>query len=399
MKKKIIIRSIIIILFVGIGYEVFSIISKFSKEDNKMFESVKLTNTFDNKKDMISIQIQNDNDYDYHEAEDKTKWPDSSIYTYAGSTCINKDGTEIDAAGIITFDEVEYTAEIQTKNTVYCTLYFTKGKPALEVLKNNGGSKFNSTSAVFGLYRFNGTQSDVTSSNLNNFICFGTTDIPTCTGSEKQTYMYRIIGITDGSTTNTTLGLEANQLKIIRAYPSKTSQAWHSNYQIDQKWDVTDQKNGNHADITKYLNEDFLPKEKEKWKNTYWEGIIDEPYWYIGDNTNSGATNESGKSNRTHPVGLMYKSDFVNASTGTTSWLFIANGMTGSPSSNEWTMTRYGRDGSAYAAWYVATSGSLYTNDYVSFTFAVRPVYYLTFNVTLIGDGTETSPFIITSKN
>ena len=393
-KKKIVIRSIIVALLI---IESISLYILYRPNKNELLETIKINNNnFTNKKDMISIQIENDNDYDYHEAEDKTKWPDKSIYTYAGSTCINKDGTEINATGIITFDEVEYTAEIQTKQTVYCTLYFTKGKPALEVLKNKGGSKFNSTSAVFGLYRFNGTKSDVTNKNLNNYICFGTTDLATCTGTNKKTYMYRIIGITDGSTTNTDLNLEGNQLKIIRAYPS-SNQGWHNSIGGDSKWDGTNPVAG----VQTYLNGTFLISEKEKWKNTYWEGIIDEPYWYIGDNTSSGATNETTiLSTDKHKVGLMYKSDYVNAGAqNTTNWLLLANGMSGSPNTNEWTMTRYGLyNGSYYAAWRIYSDGTLATSTSWAVSYAVRPVYYIKSNVTLAGEGTETSPFIITSK-
>ena len=185
MKRKIL-NILVIILTISTIFELYVYINN-SNKSNKVLDNIKINNkNFNDKKQMISIQIQNDDDYDYHEAEDKTKWPDKSIYTYAGSTCINKDGTEINASGIISFDELEYTAEIQTKQTVYCTLYFTKGKPALNHLKAKGGNKFNSSSAVFGLYRFKGTKYDVTNHNLNNYICFGTTDIATCTGSEKQ---------------------------------------------------------------------------------------------------------------------------------------------------------------------------------------------------------------------
>ena len=407
MKKKIVIRSIIIFLLIVEGISLYIL---YRPNDNKeILENIKVNNSFKNKKDMISIQIQNDNDYDYHEAEDRTKWPDKSVYTYAGSTCINKDGSEINAEGIITFDEVEYTAEIQTKQTVYCTLYFTKGKPALEVLKNKGGSKFNSISAVFGLYRFKGTQTDVTSHNLNNFICFGTTDLSTCTGANKQYHMYRIIGITDGSSTNTNLDLEENQLKIIRAYPSKTNQQWNNDAENDIKWDDTT--------IVTYLNDTFLTVDKSKWKNAYWEGIINSPYWYIGDNQAATATTETTtKSTDKHKVGLMYKSDFVNAGpvstgwssggVGETNWLYIANGMKGNPTEEaEWTMTRVGRCGSWICPWSIIFNGQpeysgagYFTSDN---TEIVRPVFYLNSNVKLIGDGegTETNPFIITSKN
>ena len=396
MKKKIVIRSIIIFLLLVEGISLYILYKPNDKTE--LLETIKINNNnFTNKKNMISIQIQNDNDYDYHEAEDKAKWPDKNIYTYAGSTCINKDGTEINAAGIISFDELEYTAEIQTKQTVYCTLYFTKGKPALQVLKNKGGSKFNSTSAVFGLFRFNGTTTDVAEGNLNNYICFGTTNIATCTG-DKQTYMYRIIGITDNSATNTALGLEANQLKIIRTHPPVISQRWTTNGSL--QWDG--------SDAQKYLNGAFLTTDKVKWKDILWEELIDEVYWYVGNNLNNSSTTETTtKSTDVYKVGLMYRSDFVNSGTqDTKNWLLMMNGTNESKTkysqTSEWTMSPAGNVQTNYYTYENVVWALPYTAVLAYWglgaTAAIRPVYYLKSNVTLAGEGTETSPFIITSK-
>ena len=396
MKKKLIIRSLILIMLVGVIYEISTIVISFN-ENNTILEDIEITNKFNNKKQMISIKVEDDNDYEYHEYEDRTKWPDKTKYAYAGSTCTDWGGNEINGESLIKFDEVNYKVTITTKKTAYCTLYFTKGKPALTVLKDKGGSKFNSSNAVFGLYRFNGTQTDVTSHDLNNFICFGTTNINTCTGSDKQYYMYRIIGITDNTVTNTDLGLYANQLKIIRASLSNGGIKWNSENQKDIKWDGTDPV----ANVQTYLNSTFLTTDKTKWKNeNFWEGIIDEPYWYIGDNNTSESTTEvTTKSNKTHKVGLMYLSDYNNAGApDTTNWLFIVNGITGNLKNYEWTMSRTGIKGADCYAWLVTQTGPI-DSGRVTNTFVTRPVFYLKSNVTLAGDGTETSPFIITSKN
>lgn len=389
MKNKIII--LIIILVVG---DIVTLSLAFKEEDSTLLENVETTNTFKTKKQMFTIMVENDNNYEYHEYEDKSKWPDKNTYTYAGSLCADWGGNNINE-NLIKFDEVNYKVTITTKKTAYCTLYFTKGKKALTHLQAKGGSKFNSTSAVFGLYRFKGTKDDVTNHDLNNYICFGTTDIETCTGADKQYYMYRIIGITDGSTTNTALGLEANQLKIIRAYPSNIDIALNSQ-NSDIPWDE--------MDIVDYLNNEFLQTDKLKWKNTYWEGIINESKWYIGTNTNANATTETTTvSTSEHRVGLMYKSDFFNAgqvgqSVGRNNWLFISNGMNGSPTNTtEWTMTNSSTTRN-YSAWAIWSDGKFDTR-YLNLTRAVRPVFYLISNVTLTGEGTEESPFIITSKN
>ena len=395
MKKKL---TILLILFLIIS-EIITLSLIFKKEDNTILKDIEITNNFNNKKQMISIKVENDDDYEYHDYEDKTKWPDKTKYTYAGSLCTDWGGNTI-ADNIIKFNEVTYEVTITTKKTAYCTLYFTKGKPAKKVLEDKGGSKFNSANAVFGLYRFKGTQSDVSSHYLNNFICFGTTDLATCTGN-KQTYMYRIIGITDNSAANTTVELEANQLKIIRAFPFGNGHVWHTNSRQNVTWD--------NVDIQIYLNDSFISTEKAKWINgDFWEGIIDEPYWYIGDNSKyQNATSESVKSTDIHKVGLIYISDYVNAgTTDVTNWLFIGNGMSGSSLIQEWTMSRYyglNEANEVGAVYSINTSGKfswgLDPGAGIGTKNAVRPVFYLKSNVTLAGEGTEASPFIITSKN
>ncbi len=306
--------------------------------------------------------------------------------------------------GYLTFDQVDNTWAVRpvfylksnvkllgsgTESNPF-TIYDEPKQP-LEALQSKTSEEYLKTVADNDeLLRYVGTYEDVNAGRLNNFICFGTTDIPTCTGSEKQTYMYRIIGITIEDV-NRDLGLEANQLKIIRAYPSNQSQMWHSSNSVDAKWDGTDTV----SDVQIYLNDTFLPTEKAKWKNTYWEEIITSPYWYIGDNNiyPFNATNETGKSAAVHKVGLMYASDYYNAgATNTTNWLFIANGMSGSPTNEEWTMTR---KTSGYA-WYVRSDGDWYNGfNVVTSTRAVRPVFYLIPDIKLTGSGTESNPFII----
>ncbi len=390
MKRKIL-NVLVIVLTISVICELYIYLNNVN--NSQILESVKVNDTFKDKKGMVSIQIQNDNDYDFHEATDRSKWPDKNVYTFGGAECTDGEGAEINYRDVLTFDEVTYEAHIKTENTAYCTLFFSKGKPAFDYLKLKGGNKFYAGTADFGLFRFKGTKDDVTNHDLNNYICFGTTDIATCTGTDKQYYMYRIIGITDNTETNTALELEANQLKIIRAYPSSTSQQWHDNNAANARWDGSEHI----ALVQIYLNGDFLITDKTKWKNTYWEKLIDEPYWYIGDNTNWNSTTENTVSNEKHKIGLIYKSDYVISNSQTkNNWLFIANGMSNNPQMEEWTMSR----NSSGTAWYIYIDATLKNSPYyVHNTYAVRPVFYLKPNVTLVGEGTEASPFIITNKS
>ena len=258
-----------------------------------------------------------------------------------------------------------------------------KPKPPLEKLTEKGGDTFKEQS---GMYRFVGTKDQVT----NNYICFGTTDKTECLNT-PETYMYRIIGIT--STKDDTLGIPANSLKIIKATPSSKSQVWHSNKTSDVKWDDSDMKT--------YLNETFLDDAVDnKWKSgEYWKGLITSQKWYNADQkTKPTATAEPTTSQTDESkIGLMYGTDYMNANGASTSnWLFITNGWTSNTAVAEWTLSRYGYNGSNYYAWYVNTSGYL-GNNYLTFTYAVRPVFYLQSEVNLTGQGTVSDPFRITT--
>ncbi len=274
-----------------------------------------------------------------------------------------------------------------------------QGLPPLEALQQTGGEVFagggEHTTAVDGMYRYVGTYDQVT----NNYICFGTDDTDECLET-PDTYMYRIIGITD-SNVNASLELEAGQLKIIRATPLKEDDGikvvqWGSGNLDSSTWD--------NAIIQKtYLNVTFLNTIDETWKK-----LIDNPYWWIGDNTSSGGTEATSKKSKNYQIGLMYASDYYNSwdyakanpsisNPNTDSWLHITHGTSSSSTYNslyEWTMTRYGLYSSAYHAWDVHTDGTLYYNR-VDYTRAVRPVFYLTPNILLSGEGTEDNPFII----
>ena len=393
MKKKKILISIVVILLLVEAISLYLLYKPNNK--SKILEDIKTIDVFKEKDKSLAIMVQNEgeNDFGWHEAEDRTQWPDKTKYTYVGTECTDSEGVKIPTTSVLTFNETTYTAHIKTKQTIYCTLYFAKGRPALEVLKGHatGGSSattFTETN-VDGMYRYKGTAAQVT----NNYICFGTTNIDTCTKTgvdNRDKYLYRIIGITDNNV-NTGLELEAGQLKIIRAIPSKTGQAWTSDYESDVQWDS--------AEVKTCLNGTFLNTIDAEWKT-----LIDNPLWWIGDKTSTGGTETTSKKSKNYQIGLMYQSDYYNSwtySSNTNSWLHITNGRsdvsTTYGSTYEWTMTRYGRYLGYFWPWYVDRSGSL-SSDSATGTSAVRPVFYLTNEIGLVGEGTETNPFIITSK-
>ncbi len=259
-----------------------------------------------------------------------------------------------------------------------------ESKPALEVLKAHavGGEEAVTFTEVDvdGMYRYKGTKDEVT----NNYICFGTDEKDRCLET-PETYMYRIIGITDKE--DNTINLPANSLKIIKAIPPKTH-SWHR-IADDTKWDSSDMKD--------YLNNTFLPDAvNNKWESgSYWEKMIFEHKWYNVDQPSIVTDIEPTTSHTdASKIGLMYATDYKNSGEeNTNNWLFIANGWIGNSPNYEWTMTRY----SSNRVWPVYLDGSLKTLNTrnMSDSNSIRPVFYVSPNVTLTGEGTKENPFII----
>ncbi len=400
MKKDRILTIIIIIVGILILGESYNIIKSLSIK-NEVTEDIKTIDVFKEKDKSLAIMIQNDGisadetEYGWHEAEDRNKWPDKNTYTYAGAECTDSEGANVPSKNVLTFDETSYTAHIKTKQTIYCTLYFGKGRHALETLEAQGGQYYanGNNTAVQGLYRFKGTKDQVT----NNFICIGGPKNPeTCGSAEGNKYLYRIIGVTDGTEAaeSNSLGLDKGMLKVIKVIPTSTSQDWSSDYQTNIDWD-----NASNTVRVSINGNGF-------YNGLGVKDLIKEVYWWKGDRTNATSSGAEAKTrtSKKYPVGLMYASDYYNSWTYATnkdSWLHITNTMSGKTgtysSSWEWTMTRYGYYSSyfGYRAWFVGSNGAL---DYYEYSRrAVRPVFYLESDVTIIGTGTESSPYIITS--
>ncbi len=215
--------------------------------------------------------------------------------------------------------------------------------------------------------------------------------------------MYRIIGITDGSQMNKDLGLVKGQLKLIKAIPISEIKSWYSS-NLGGNW--------NGSELKSYLNgaatDDFLTDAKNnQWKTgDYWDSLITSQKWYMElkaeypwPSTNP-LPNTISEGYTEGKVGLMYASDYYNSgSQDTNNWLYVKNGWSTSSSLSgnfiyEWTMSRNGITGVYYAAWAMTIFGYLYP-DVMNYTYAVRPVFYLTPNITLTGEGTSTNPFII----
>ena len=389
MKKKIILRSFIILGIAFIIYESYSIVSMIANTNLEVLENVR---TIDLKNDKsIAIMVQDANTDEWHEADNRDSWPDPSKYGFVGAECTDSEGATIDWEKVLTFSLANKTATIKTKQTAYCTLYFAKGTPALDWLKQKGGTTFagsDHTTVIDGMYRFVGTKDTVT----NNYICFGTTIESECLKT-PETYMYRIIGIT--SAKDETIGLYANQLKLIKATPSSESQRWNSSY-TDIKWDSSAMKS--------YLNGTFYNSIRDAQPNgTYWESMISNHKWYNADYTSVPATEPTTSHTAESKIGLMYATDYKNSGNqNTNNWLYIKNGWSTNTSGTtlyEWTMSRNGLIDSSCYAWGVKTEIGGLNRVSVGSLFEVRPVFYLQTGVNLMGEGTNDHPYIIATMN
>ncbi len=377
MKRKTILKSIVIILLV---VEVISLYL-LSKPDNKVVLDDVLTMPLKNKRQTLAVMVQQE-DNTWKEAENRNVWPSSTTHGFVGSRCYDGNGALVESTDIIQFDLSTYTATINTTSSVYCTLYFAKGTPPLELLKQKGGTTFanGNLTAVDGMYRFKGKATEVT----HNYICFGTTNLSKCT-SNPENYMYRVIGVT--SEDDNTIGLKANQLKIIKATPSSTSCKWHSS-NIDIKWDASIMKT--------YLNTTFLNDAiSTKWETgEYWERLITSHSWYNADFAYLPDLEPTTSYTEESQIGLMYATDYKNAGeTNTNNWLYIKNGWSTNSTLKddaiyEWTMSRH----ASGSAWSVG--GSL-SKTGMSSSFSARPVFYLQSEINLSGEGTKENPFII----
>ena len=281
-------------------------------------------------------------------------------------------------------------------------------------------------------YRYTGSGAVGTSTNPNNFICFGTNNKSECTANQDK-YMYRVLGVFSDSNGD-------NHVKLIK-YKQLNPYVWNST-SADVNWkDSTLYASLNGSGFLTNTTYDYLQSTTwlNKIENWTWSAVntktyVDQtnnPHYYYSSpkgiylnemhktstgtlctNNNSDAINCNGGAwtNPTAKIGLMYASDYAlslgssalaitgsisaNDATLKTGWMHPSNNDT-SKLTDEWTLSRYGAIGGLFFAW-VVNSGGRMENVYVYNSYAVRPVFYLTSNAkTSGGDGSLDNPFII----
>ena len=271
----------------------------------------------------------------------------------------------------------KYSINITTDKIPILLADYIKG---LYISQGSNGIYYHTSSlansAADNSYRYSGV-------NPNNYVCFGS-DAATCPAAN----LYRIIGVF------------GNEVKLIKN-TSYGSYAWDSGN--SNTWNSSTK-----PDIRTTLNSTFLNTLSSTWQNkiathaykvggiTYTNGVSTPRTAY---NYEVGSSSSSTTDNM--KIGLMYVSDYGFAASNSV-WTSTLGSYSSSRDNNwmylgsyEWTISR---DSShSNFAFYVHSSGTVTYDMYlVSYSRAVRPVFYLTSSTEyLSGSGTSSDPIRI----
>ena len=273
-------------------------------------------------------------------------------------------------------------------------------------------------------YRYVGSGAVGTSTNPNNFICFGTKDKSTCTANQDK-YMSRVLGVFSDSNGE-------NHVKLIK-YKQLGEYAWNSKYTTDISWENSDMYIGlNGSYFLTNTTYDYLQKTEwsnkiEKWTwsavNTKTNSNSSLHYYnvspsqiYLHEMNRTGKTSTVGEwTTPSAKIGLMYVSDYTLSlgssalalTTGTgandallkTGWMHQSNNDT-TKSTWEWTLSRRGEQYATFYGWPVNNYGSVGSNgtsyNEVNYGYGARPVFYLTSNQAILdGTGTVEDPIML----
>ena len=251
---------------------------------------------------------------------------------------------------------------------------------------------------------------------VDNFVCFGT-DASPCPSDN----LYRIIGVIDGKVklikydyANSNL-LGTNGDYVASKTPSsnyKGSLTSVNTYYWNYKADTS---NYNNTWSTSLLNKTNLNTNFINNIGTTWANKIVTTTWKVGGNTwaniakstpsvayqneivspDAGEYSTTGETEYSAKIGLMYVSDYGFAASPS-AWTLILNSYFDVAGINwmymgfyEWTISR-DSDNSGYA--FSVSSGSV-SNDFVSRSYAVRPVFNLLSSTTYVsGSGSMSDP-------
>ena len=373
---------------------------------NYFSDDKKTINSIDNR-NMFAVLVQGD-DGSYKEYY-SNRWPSSSTYIYDSvkSGCLDGNGNKLN--GVLSYNTSTKVATVNTDQTTYCYLYFNLAANDLYNLcstysnlntcmlteYNTGLKNINNITNYEqgGMRRYQGSAIDVT----NNYICFGTNDTSECT-SNKEKYLYRIIGITpDG------------KMKLLKRNSLNDGTKWHIDSETSVSWPTSDLFNN--LNTTLFLeNINYVPagwQEKislENWK--YRSGTFETDnvaLWVYNQEINNTIDSVAAK------IGLLYIHDYYFQSkenlctyngdidTCINGWLPIKNNDNNTSLLDEWTMVEYDcTSPNNLCMSYMINSSGIVIPSGNGAKKAVRPVFYLNSAEALLGgDGTLQNPYLI----
>ena len=363
------------------------------------------------------------------------KWPENYKLNIEKSKCVDKDGNVLKDL-LTNFDNA---VQLKTTTTSFCYLYFDiRVINVVDLLDDK--DIWDSTLEDDG-YRYVGT-------NPSNYICFGTTDKDECI-SDTDKYMYRIIGIFEGTD-------EKQHLKLIKKEALNTPYSWNSSFTANVDWDESDLYKGINGSYFltnteySYMQNSVWLNKIEIWNYTstntltyenYSNNSVYGPYYYHTsvkssylnelnrdekskgicsfDSNNTANCNVGSWKIVSGKISLMYVSDYLLSlgsemlehtnfdyyGTFKTGWIHLSNNDSsslsttkiGPPNYGEWTMTRYGADNRGVHYAYELTGPGPINSYSTHIGISARPVFYLTNDIELKGEGMIDNPYIITN--
>ena len=328
------------------------------------------------------------------------QYQESTSGTWPGNDYIfNENMSACENGGELSWDSSTNSVKLLANSSDACYVYFDKKLTLADICNPDENlseciiNYYNATGDMDnGLYHHdadlaNGAADNsyrYSGANPNNYVCFG----DDCSNEDN---LYRIIGVF------------GNEVKLIKN-TSYGSYAWDADN--DNTWNSSTK-----PDIRNSLNTTFLNTLSSTWQNkiathswkvggmSYSSSYTAKNYYDREVGSSSSSTTDSMK------IGLMYVSDYGyavsnsywtealydydNSTLRSNNWMYLG--------SIDWTISR--SSSRSDRAFFVASTGYVVNNFDLSYTFAVRPVFYLKENVTYVsGDGSKESPIQIDYK-
>ncbi len=408
--KKILVTFLLVIelILVNLTYQSF-----LHKEINKEEKTVE--------KKQFAMFIKEDNEYVEYKGD--SLFPEGYFINNDLSKCVDENDNVVDNA----ISSMGSSVTITSSKTIYCTLYFDKNE-TLEYLRSKDSINALSKNIVGDMYRYQGIYSD----DIRNYICLDNCCKTEECEADDNDDMYRIIGIN-----------ENGELKVIKKTALTEAMQWHTVLESDTEWPdsdlfhrLNDSEEGTYKDNSFYstLNQnlkniivakdwlygDYYPIPTYDGNNLYSveTGILDVIH-YIKENDNKVMKTYKWNKSINAYLGLMHMYDYLYAYktndldagkpgsnvNAVNSWIHISHNEVDYPLNSqsnrlgsEWLITRFGynettNNNNIYSR-AISLNGTLGI-DWITYREIVRPVFYLSSDIELNGEGSLTNPFTI----